>query len=248
MRKIVSLFLFVAVATGEKGVYAAGPVVAENLPVASATQSAVAPVEVAGVQSGYFSEIYRHLGLDRLINFSVFEKAIMGYNKITAKKKEILALIDFSKPSTEQRLFVIDLKEEKMLFSTYVAHGKNSGDNYATSFSNKQGSHKSSLGFFLTANSYMSNRNGYSLQLLGLENGINDNALTRGVVVHGADYCDPAYIEGNGRLGRSFGCPAIPEDLTAPIIDTLKGGAVLFIYAPDQSYLSHSSLLKPSKS
>ncbi len=123
-----------------------------------------------------------------------------------------------------------------------VAHGKNSGNNYATSFSNDYGSFKSSLGFFITENTY-NGKNGYSLVLNGLEKGINDRAKERAVVVHGADYSNPSVIRSSGRLGRSLGCPAVPQACTRKIINTIKNGTILFIYAEDEGYAAKSSVL-----
>ncbi len=143
--------------------------------------------------------------------------------------------------STEKRLFVFDMEQKKMLYSSVVSHGKNSGENYATSFSNEVGSYKSSLGFYLTGNTYQG-RNGYSLLLDGLEKGINDRARERAIVVHGAAYANPSVCK-SGRLGRSFGCPALPQALTKPIINTIKGGSVLFIYANNKEYMAKSSIL-----
>ena len=129
-----------------------------------------------------------------------------------------------------------------MLYSSVVSHGKNSGENYATSFSNEVGSYKSSLGFYLTGNTYQG-KNGYSLLLDGLEKGINDRARERAIVVHGAAYANPSVCK-SGRLGRSFGCPAVPQKLSRPIIDAIKGGSVMYIYAGTPDYLAHSSVLK----
>jgi hypothetical protein len=134
------------------------------------------------------------------------------------------------------------MKEKKMLFSSVVAHGKNSGGVYATSFSNEYGSYKSSLGFYLTASTYQG-KNGYSLILDGLEKGINDRARERAIVVHGAAYADPSVIRAGGRLGRSFGCPAVPQKLSRPLIDTIKGGSVMYIYAAAPEYLAQSHIL-----
>lgn len=185
--------------------------------------------------------LYLDLGVKDL-NFQAFNNAINGYNKIQSHKKEILTLIDFSKSSTEERLYVFDLKHKKLLFKSHVAHGRNSGANFANSFSNKNGSNKSSLGFYLTAETYQG-KNGYSLKLDGLEKNINDNARQRAIVIHGASYANPDIIK-TGRLGRSLGCPALPQKLNKPIIDTIKDGSVLFIYAPDENYTKSSSFLK----
>ncbi|MCL2651515.1 MAG: murein L,D-transpeptidase catalytic domain family protein [Candidatus Azobacteroides sp.] len=179
--------------------------------------------------------------LEGIVNYTAFKYAYAGYNKIDVKNKEIMTLIDFSKPSTEERFYVFDMCNKKLLYSTYVSHGKKSGENYATSFSNRPGSKKSSPGFYVTENTY-NGRNGYSLILDGLEKGINDNAKERSIVIHGATYCDASLIE-DGRLGRSFGCPALPEDICGPIIDTIKDGTLLYIYTNDKYYLSKSKFI-----
>lgn len=186
--------------------------------------------------------LYNEMELDGVVNYDAFEKAVAGYNKIGQKSKEILTLVDFSKPSTEERFYVFDMRHKKLLFTSLVSHGKNSGGNYATSFSNKTGSLKSSLGFFLTENTYQG-RNGYSLVLNGLEKGINDKAKERAIVIHGAAYSNPSVIASSGRLGRSFGCPALPLAVSKPIINTIKGCSLLFIYANNQNYLSYSPIL-----
>ena len=157
--------------------------------------------------------------------------------------KDILTVIDFTKPSTEKRLFVIDLKLKKILFISYVAHGRNSGEKYATSFSNREGSFKSSLGFYKTENTYYG-KNGYSLVLDGLERGINDKAKERAIVMHGAAYADPSTIRSCGRLGRSLGCPALPLAVSKKIIDTIKGGTLLYIHGDDKTYASLSTFIK----
>lgn len=187
-------------------------------------------------------QLYNEMQLEGIVNFTAFEQAIAGYDKIGEKTKEILTLVDFSKPSTEERFYVFDMRHKKLLFTSLVSHGKNSGGNYATSFSNENGSLKSSLGFFLTENTYQG-KNGYSLILNGLEKGINDRAKERAIVIHGAAYSNPSAIASSGRLGRSFGCPALPQTVSKPIINTIKGGSLLFIYANNQNYLTYSPIL-----
>ena len=187
-------------------------------------------------------QLYQEMQLDGVVNFEAFEQASTGYHKIEYKTKEILTLVDFSKPSTEERFYVFDMRHKKLLFSSLVSHGKNSGGNYATSFSNENGSLKSSLGFFLTENTYQG-KNGYSLVLNGLEKGINDRAKERAIVIHGAAYSNPSVIASSGRLGRSFGCPALPQAVSKPIINTIKGGYLLFIYANNKNYLAYSPIL-----
>ncbi|WP_373828991.1 murein L,D-transpeptidase catalytic domain family protein [Bacteroides heparinolyticus] len=177
------------------------------------------------------------------MNWKAFRQAVAGYYKIENRKRDVLTLIDFSRPSTDKRLFVFDMKERKMLFSSVVSHGKNSGEKYATSFSNEYGSYKSSLGFYLTGTTYQG-KNGYSLVLDGLEKGINDRARERAIVMHGAAYANPSVVSKGGRLGRSFGCPAVPQQLSRPIIDAIKGGSVMYIFAEAPDYLAQSSVLQ----
>lgn len=190
--------------------------------------------------------LYSQIDPDGRMNYAAFERAFTGFYNIGGKRKEILTLIDFTRPSTEERLYVIDMLRKELLFSSHVSHGRNSGGNYATSFSNDNGSHKSSLGFYLTGFTYQG-RNGYSMTLDGLEKGVNDRARERAIVMHGADYADPEFISSNGRLGRSFGCPALPRELNREVIDTIKEGSVLFIYAEDRTYLTGSSILSLPK-
>ena len=187
--------------------------------------------------------LYHEMALEGTIDYTVFERAIAGYNRMGGHDKDILTVIDFTKPSTEKRLFVIDLKLKKVLFISYVAHGRNSGEKYATSFSNQEGSFKSSLGFYQTENTYYG-KNGYSLVLDGLERGINDKAKERAIVMHGATYADPSTIRSCGRLGRSLGCPALPLAVSKKIIDTIKGGTLLYIHGDDKTYASRSTFIK----
>jgi len=153
-----------------------------------------------------------------------------------------LSVIDYSKPSTEPRLWVFDLDRKTVLFQEWVAHGRNSGDNLATHFSNASGSLMSSLGAYVTADTYVGH-NGYSLRLHGLERGFNDNALDRAIVMHGAPYVGSAMVRSQGRLGRSFGCPAIRPDIARQLIDTIRDGSFVFAYYPDRGWLQQSSLL-----
>lgn len=191
--------------------------------------------------------LYQSMQLEGVVNWQAFRQAVIGYYRIEGKRREVLTLIDFSLPSTAKRLFVFDMAQHRLLYSSVVAHGKNSGENYATSFSNEYGSYKSSLGFYLTASTYQG-RNGYSLILDGLEKGINDRARERAIVVHGAAYANPSVASRGGRLGRSFGCPALPQELSRPIIDAIKGGSVMYIYADKPEYLAQSTVLKEGTS
>ena len=187
------------------------------------------------------TSIYTDCELKDKLDFDVFKIAMDGFNKIDAPNKKLLSIIDYSKPSTEKRLFIIDIENHKLLYNTLVAHGKKSGYVNATKFSNKYGSHKSCLGFFRTGYSYYGKR-GYSLQLEGLERGINDNAKLRGIVIHGAKYVDERLANGNGVIGRSWGCPAVSKKLSKEIINLLKGGSLLYIYANDEIYKEKSTL------
>ena len=186
--------------------------------------------------------IYEQMNLKGLIDFNAFEAAYLGYKKLNNNKNNLLTIIDFNLPSTEKRMYVLDLSKKEVLYVTHVAHGRNSGGNYATSFSNKNGSYQSSLGFYRTAETY-NGGNGYSLRLDGLEEGINDLARPRAVVIHGADYCNENFIKSTGRLGRSFGCPALPQELNKPIINTIKDGSLIFIYADKPEYYAMTKVL-----
>lgn len=150
-----------------------------------------------------------------------------------------LAVIDYSQPSTAKRLWVFDMRDGSLLFNEYVAHGQGSGDNYARRFSNRENSHQTSLGLFRTAETYIGG-NGYSLRLDGLEPGYNDNARARAIVMHGAWYVNPDLAAKQGRLGRSYGCPALREQVAHVVIDTLKQENLLFAYADDADWLQHS--------
>jgi hypothetical protein len=153
-----------------------------------------------------------------------------------------LAVIDYSLPSTEQRLWVFDLKQRKLLFHELVAHGRNSGENMATQFSNQNESFATSLGLFRTQESYRG-QNGYSLRMEGLEPGFNDNAFDRAIVIHGAPYVSPVLARANGRIGRSLGCPAVRPAIAHKLIDSMKDGQLLFSYYPDQRWLQSSSYI-----
>ncbi|GIZ08981.1 murein L,D-transpeptidase catalytic domain family protein [Flavobacterium sp. UMI-01] len=178
-----------------------------------------------------------------LPNFPIFAKALNGFYLLKEKgliQKNILTLIDFSLSSNTQRLWVIDLENNTVLFNSLVAHGRNSGEEFATSFSNTAESFKSSLGFYVTGEEYIG-KHGKSLRLDGLEKGLNDNARQRAVVIHGANYVSNSFIKNNKRLGRSLGCPAIPVELTNKIIETIKDKSCLFIYHPsnNEEIMSH---------
>ena len=180
------------------------------------------------------------------LNRRAFDLAEQGFEKLKEQgailNDNIISIIDFSLPSTEKRLYVVDLKNYQVLYRTYVAHGRNSGTVMANSFSNIPSSNKSSLGFYKTLGTYIG-KHGYSLKLEGLEKGINDNAYNRAIVMHGADYVNPSYIPKLGFIGRSQGCPAVSNKEATPIINTIKDGSCLFIYSPNEFYQEHSSVL-----
>lgn len=190
--------------------------------------------------------VVQHLSLKApALDKNVLKLALKAYNKAKAAglaKKPILTVIDYSKPSSEQRMWVFDLAKDKLLFNTHVAHGKNSGGKVANHFSNRDSSKETSLGTFVTKDTYIGS-NGYSLNLEGLEKGFNDNAYKRRVVVHGSSYMSPEFIKSHGQAGRSWGCPAVAHALAKPIINTIKNGSVLFAYYPDKNYLSASHYL-----
>lgn len=177
----------------------------------------------------------------------VFTLALKGLRKLDFTGKlqnpDIVTIADYSQSSNKKRLYVIDLKNRKLLFNTYVAHGRNTGDEYAKSFSNKEGSLKSSLGFYVTEQPIIGSHTGFALLINGVEKGFNDNATKRAIIIHAAEYATENFIKKFGRLGRSLGCPALPPELNKPIIETIKGGTCLFIYNPDNNYIGSSSLL-----
>ena len=192
----------------------------------------------------YIASVYSQIDFSkcRPLSYDVFDKAYHGYlNLRNAGKlntgKEIISICDFSLSSTENRLWIIDLTEKKVLFNTYVAHGQGSGDEFAEAFSNDFNSHQSSLGFYVTGDTY-DGEHGTSLRLAGMDEGFNDAAFDRGIVVHGAQYVCNKFVCTNQKLGRSWGCPAVPEKLSLPIINTIKDGTCLFIYYPDKKYMN----------
>lgn len=169
-----------------------------------------------------------------LPSFESFSVALEGFQLLKEKgivKKNILTLVDFSLASTAKRLWVIDLDQNRVLFQTLVAHGRNTGEDFAKAFSNKAESFQSSLGFYVTAEVY-NGKHGLSLKLDGLQKGLNDKARERAVVIHGADYVSESFIKQNKRLGRSQGCPAVPVEMNDKIINVIKDKSCLFIYHP----------------
>jgi hypothetical protein len=182
------------------------------------------------------------LSLPNLESFSQALEGFYGFREAGSITKDILTIIDFGLPSTSKRLWIIDLTTNTVLFNSYVTHGINSGLQYATNFSNDDGTNKSSLGFFATAETY-NGKNGLSLKLDGLEQGVNNNARNRGLVVHGAYYANPNILQTQNYLGRSQGCPAIPSKLTSKIINLIKNKSCLFIYHPSRDLKNLAGLV-----
>lgn len=198
--------------------------------------------------ASFASTLYLESGLAAYgLSKQVLELALKGFSQLRQTGKintdSILTIIDFSRSSKEKRLWVIDLKVKELAFNSLVAHGRNSGQEFAKSFSNQPSSNKSSLGFYITRETYKGS-NGYSLKLDGKEPGINNNAYSRAIVMHGADYVNESLVGNQGYIGRSLGCPALPRSLYVDIIDKIKNGNAIFIYYPDPLYLKKSSLLK----
>lgn len=195
-------------------------------------------------------ELYKSIPFDpeHELNYEVFSKALTGFENLKKagllnQDSHLLTICDFSMSSNTKRLWVIDTNEKKVLFNSLVAHGKNTGEEFAANFSNTESSLQSSLGFYITDATYQGD-NGYSLKLLGMDKGFNDAAYRRAIVMHGADYVSDEFASVHKRIGRSWGCPAVPRALTQPIINTIKGRNCLFIYYPDQKYLSSSEWLR----
>ena len=203
------------------------------------TSAATAPV-FPSLKSVYDSLQLSLKGLSQ----QAFDFAKQGLHILIKEGKllndSIISIVDFSQPSGQKRLYILDMKNYKVLFNTLVAHGSNTGREWATSFSNLNSSHMSSPGFYITRETYQGG-NGYSLKLEGVESGINDNAYERGIVIHGAAYVSDDFVNSQGYIGRSWGCPAVPLRLNEPIINTIKNGTCLFVYHP--SYINQSSVL-----
>jgi len=180
------------------------------------------------------------------IETDVFEMALTAASCAArtgdAKNPETLTVIDYSKPSSERRLWVFDLKARELVYQELVAHGQGSGANMATDFSNEAETHRTSLGLFVTRDTYVG-KNGYSLRLDGLDRGVNDRARERAIVMHGAPYVSESFVKANGRLGRSWGCPAVSAAVAREMIDRVKGGGLVFAYYPDAEWIRTSKYL-----
>ncbi len=191
--------------------------------------------------------LYQEFDLQEVgLNKKAFEYALKGYYYLLEhhwlNKTNILSICDLSQSSRSKRLYVLDLDQRKVLVNTYVAHGRNSGQEFARAFSNSPSSHKSSLGFYITQGTYYGN-NGLSLKIRGMERGFNDRAGGRNIVMHGSQYVGPDFLEMNQFCGRSYGCPAVPADESETIIDLIKEGSCLFIYHPTKKYTTRSKIL-----
>ena len=210
---------------------ASAPAKAKSTKPAAVVTSALMSLE-AGVASG--------------VSPSVLQLAVSAVscavNSRAIEKPQTLTLIDYSLPSTEPRLWVFDVATGKMLFKELVAHGRNTGENMATDFSDTMNSRQSSLGLFVTRDTYVGS-NGYSLRMDGLEPGFNGKAMERAIVMHGAPYVNETLARQQGRIGRSWGCPALREAIARDVIDTVRGGGVVFSYYPDQEWLTASRFL-----
>jgi hypothetical protein len=221
-------------------------------PVAPPSSSTVAAADSGGANPTFQQPVAQPTLLQRLVKAApkadpevlalALEARTCAGRTGTGAEATRLAVIDYSKPSTERRLWVFDLRNANLLYDEYVAHGRGSGENMATSFSNTDGSHQTSLGLFTTAETYMGG-NGYSLRMDGHEPGWNDNARNRLIVMHGAPYVNPLQARVQGRLGRSYGCPAVRPEVAKPMIDTLKQGQLVFAYAKNDKWLKGSRFL-----
>jgi len=195
--------------------------------------------------------LYTAIGLENYnLSFEVFRYGMIGYHSLEQQgrlnEKGILSIIDFTKPSTQKRFFTIDLKNQKVLYHTYVSHGRNTGENFATSFSNRPHSNQSSLGFYITGETYVGSK-GFSMKLDGMDIGYNDNIRNRAVVMHEAEYVSEKWIQKYGRLGRSQGCPALSKEMNRKVINTIKEKSLIFAYYNDNKFLKSSANLDLEK-
>jgi hypothetical protein len=231
------LMLLVAVALAACSAPETRTVAALPAVVAAAAPVAAAPVQAPDTLVERLARLAPDA--DRGVLALAVEARACAARRGDAPESARLAVIDYTRPSTQKRLWVFDLEREVLLYTEHVAHGRGSGENLATAFSNRDESHQTSLGLFTTADTYLGG-NGYSLRMDGLEPGVNDNARERLIVMHGAPYVDPAQALRQGRLGRSFGCPALRPQVAREVIDTLKQGQLLFAYADEAAWLSGS--------
>lgn len=250
LRKKLCLFLSAAFIIHYLFIFAKSPSFKNiNSPFSEVTAAEV-PAENAitsVVPSKTEISVYDDLKLSQSgLSRHAFDYALKGYNYLLSAGKlnndQIISIVDFSQASGKKRLYIIDLKNKKLLFNTYVSHGRNSGREMANEFSNEPESNKSSLGFYVTGDTYIG-KHGYSMRLSGEEKGINDNANSRAIVMHSAAYVSESAIRMQGFVGRSLGCPALPENIYLPIIEKIKKGSCLFLYSPNKNYAAHSYIL-----
>lgn len=214
--------------------------------LAAAKDSSITGSSAVATEMSLGDRMFSDLHLDEEgLSKQAVEYAVEGYQKLISSgmvsNSQYLTIVDLSQSSRNKRFYILDMQNQKLALNTFVAHGRNSGVDIAESFSNSFNSNKSSLGFYLTKSTYFG-KHGLSLRLGGLEQGFNDNAEARGIVVHGAFYVNPSRVN-TAYMGRSQGCPALPENEYSQVINLIKGGSVLFIYSPDNTYLHSSTLL-----
>jgi hypothetical protein len=223
-------------------------IIPTNKQTADNTLPATADIEkITPLAKDAAAALYEAIQLQQYgLSEEAFTNAWKGYEKLASQKKltrsNYLTICDFSQSSKQKRLYIIDVVNKKLITNTYVAHGKNSGGEFASNFSNIPESLQSSLGFYLTAQTYIGGH-GLSLRLTGIDAGYNDKAQMRSIVIHGAGYVDAARAKAGIMMGRSFGCPAVPQKESTQIINTIKNGSCLFIYHPNRNYLLHSKIL-----
>ncbi|GEO03688.1 hypothetical protein AAE02nite_13520 [Adhaeribacter aerolatus] len=229
--------------TPAQPIIASANVTAERAMAMEAENPAIAELSVEKAFEDYIDDSFDRMDLrGKGLKLDIYRKAVIGFQNLKRNKKipatkSVLSIVDFSKSSRQKRLWIIDLKSEKLVYHTLVAHGQGSGNDLATVFSNKINSHQSSLGFYVTGNTYFG-KHGLSLKLHGMDAGFNSNAYQRAIVVHGADYVSNDFVKRQGRLGRSHGCPAVPAELNEKIINLIKDKSVLYIDADVDSYSS----------
>ncbi|PLX02277.1 MAG: hypothetical protein C0594_12130 [Marinilabiliales bacterium] len=203
----------------------------------------------ASALNDYLQASYMKIFPDSIISWECYKNGMIGFFNIQSEnllQKQLITLIDYSKSANTKRLAIIDIQTNKLIQTSLVAHGRNSGEEFALSFSNTPKSKKSSLGFYITSETYNGKHN-FSLKLDGIDTLYNDNARQRGIVIHGAEYVSEQFIQNNVRLGRSFGCPALPNQLNKQIISIIKEGSCVFVYSDNRSYLASSAYLDENK-
>ena len=221
------------------------PSVSSHIPAAGVSHSIITDPCFASADAA--AELHNTISLQQYgLSKEAFDYAWKGYQRLLERKlitrTNYLTICDFSQSSKQKRLYIIDVANNTLIINTFVAHGKNSGGEYATRFSNKPESLQSSLGFYITSDTYIG-EHGLSLRILGVDPGFNDKAFERSIVIHGASYVDASRARSGLLMGRSWGCPAVPQKETNNIITTIKNGTCLFIYHPGKNYLHGSKIL-----